>query len=79
MKKLIAFFLAVMMIASMSVTVFAEANVGTDGDTATINVGGNFQSTGAIYKTISVDIQWEDMTFVYLKTSAGEWDPTTHE
>lgn len=79
MKKLIAFFLAVMMIASMSVTVFAEANVGTDGDSATINVGGNFRSTGAIYKTISVDIQWEDMTFVYLKTSAGEWDPTTHE
>ena len=52
MKKLFAFFLAVFMIASMSVTVFAEANVGEHGESATIVVGGDFQPTGAIYKTI---------------------------
>lgn len=79
MKKLFAFFLAVFMIASMSVTVFAEANVGEHGESATIVVGGDFQQTGAIYKTISVDIEWEDMTFAYIKTSSGEWDPGSHE
>lgn len=79
MKKLFAFFLAVFMIASMSVTVFAEANVGEHGESATIVVGGDFQPTGAIYKTISVDIEWDDMTFAYVKTSSGEWDPGSHE
>ena len=79
MKKLFAFFLAVFMIASMSVTVFAEANVGEHGESATIVVGGDFQQTGAIYKTISVDIEWDDMTFAYIKTSSGEWDPGSHE
>ena len=79
MKKLFAFFLAVFMIASMSVTVFAEANVGEHGESATIVVGGDFQPTGAIYKTISVDIEWDDMTFAYIKTSSGEWDPGSHE
>ena len=79
MKKLFAFFLAVFMIASMSVTVFAEANVGEHGESATIVVGGDFQQTGALYKTISVDIEWDDMTFAYIKTSSGEWDPGSHE
>ena len=79
MKKLFAFFLAVFMIASMSVTVFADATIGEHDEPATIVVGGDFQPTGAIYKTISVDIEWDDMTFAYIKTSSGEWDPTSHE
>lgn len=79
MKKLFAFFLAVFMIASMSVTVFADATIGAHDEFATITVGGDFQPTGAIYKTISVDIEWDDMTFAYIKTSSGEWDPGSHE
>ena len=79
MKKLFAFFLAVCMIASMSVTVFADATIGAHDESATITVGGDFQPTGAIYKTISVDIEWDDMTFAYIKTSSGEWDPGSHE
>lgn len=79
MKKLFAFFLAVFMIASMSVTVFADATIGAHDESATITVGGDFQPTGAIYKTISVDIEWDDMTFAYIKTSSGEWDPGSHE
>ena len=40
MKKLLAFFLAMIMIASMPATVFAEANIGDHGEAATIIVSG---------------------------------------
>ena len=79
MKKLFAFFLAVFMIASISTPVFAEYTFSDHNESATIVVGGNFRETGAIYKTISVDIAWDAMTFAYIKTSSGEWNPGTHQ
>lgn len=79
MKKLLAFFLAMIMIASMPATVFAEANIGDHGEAATIIVSGIFQPSGGEFKTISVDLVWDEMTFTYVKTSSGDWDPGSHE
>lgn len=79
MKKLLAFFLAMIMIASMPATVFAEANIGDHGEAATIIVSGIFQPSGGEFKTISVDLVWDEMTFTYIKTSSGDWDPGSHE
>lgn len=85
MKKIISFALSIMMIATMSVSAFAETaltespvtNKGT-GD-YTIGVNGTYNAgSGAADEVISVDISWEGMEFTF---TAGDitYDPTTHE
>lgn len=81
MKKIMNFVLAVMMIAAMSVTSFAEnagANKGI-GDYDVL-VTGTYQAsddpTGA---KISVDIFWSEMSFTYIDASQGEWNPKEHD
>ena len=78
MKKIFALILAVMMIATMSVTAFAAETVTTDGDKVDITVNGTYTpSTGAGEK-ISVLVEWDAMTFTYTEGSAGTWNPETH-
>lgn len=81
MKKIFALILAVMMIATMSVTAFAAespANVTTDGGTATINVSGTYNAGDAADDVISVDVAWAGMEFTYNAASEGTWNPKTH-
>lgn len=56
MKKIFALILAVMMIATMSVTAFAAENTG--GDT-TINVKGTYTGAQGAGDKISVDVAWK--------------------
>ena len=79
MKKLFAFFLAIVMIATIAIPASAEATIDSHGDSATIIVSGIFLPSGGEFKTISVDLVWDEMTFTYIKTSSGDWNPDTHE
>ena len=79
MKKLFAFFLAIVMIATIAIPASAEATIDSHGDSATITVSGIFLPSGGEFKTISVDLVWDEMTFTYIKTSSGDWNPDTHE
>ena len=76
MKKIFALILAVMMIATMSVTAFAAENTG--GDT-TINVKGTYTGAQGAGDKISVDVAWEGMEFTYHEGAAGEWLPSEHK
>lgn len=77
MKKIISFALAIMLIATMSVTAFAaETGVGT-GD-YNVPVSGTYQAGGTAGEKVSVDIIWDSMEFTYTAASQGEWNPDTH-
>ena len=77
MKKLFAVLLAVAMLASMSVTAFAEGtNEGSNSTQITVN--GTYASGTAGGETISADIAWEAMDFTYTGASQGAWNPATH-
>lgn len=80
MKKLCALFLAVMLIAALTIPVFAEETVDANGGGANINVNGVVQYTGSSEtQTISVDVAWENMTFTYVEGVHFGWDPENHE
>ena len=77
MKKLFATLLAVAMLASMSVTAFAEGtNEGSNSTQITVN--GTYASGTVGGETISADIAWEAMDFTYTGASQGTWNPATH-
>lgn len=80
MKKLYSLLLAIMMIATMALPVFAEESVDANGGSANVNVNGVVQYTGSSEtQTISVDIAWEDMTFTYVEGVHFGWNPENHE
>lgn len=80
MKKLCALFLAVMLIAALTIPVFAEETVDTNGGGANIYVNGVVQYTGSSEtQTISVDLKWSDMVFYYTEGYSYGWDPETHQ
>lgn len=78
MKKIFALILAVIMIATMSVTAFAAETVTTDGDEVEITVNGTYNAGGTAATTISVVVSWDSMEFTYTGASEGTWDPATH-
>ena len=64
MKKLYSLLLAIMMIATIALPVFAEESVDANGGSANVNVNGVVQYTGSSEtQTISVDIAWEPPRF----------------
>ena len=80
MKKLCTLFLAIIMIATLALPVFAEESVDANGGSANVNVNGVVQYTGSSEtQTISVDVAWEDMTFTYVEGVHFGWNPETHE
>ena len=78
MKKLFATLLAIIMLASMTVTAFASENTGATPTPTDITVNGSFVSGTAGAETISADIAWEAMDFTYTGASQGTWNPATH-
>ena len=74
MKKILTLLLAVMMIASMSVTAFA-AETSTGGDTS-ITVKGTY-GAGSSGDVVSVGIAWGAMEFTY-KDAGTYWDASSH-
>lgn len=80
MKKLFSLLLAIMMIATIALPVFAEESVDANGGSANVNVSGVVQYTGSSEtQTISVDVAWEDMTFTYVEGVHFGWNPENHE
>lgn len=78
MKKIIAFVLTVAMLATFSVTAFAEDT--NDGTTPTsIEVNADFKAGAEAGVCISADISWEEMSFTYTEGDKGEWIPSEHE
>ena len=79
MKKLFTLLLAVLMIATMSVTAFAAETVTTDGGEATIDVKAIYSSAATTPDVISVDVAWGAMEFTYSVGGTHNWDATKHE
>lgn len=77
MKKQTAFLLALALAASTGTAVYAEGGSSTN-DTE-ILVKGTYQAPSSPEDTVSVDIVWEDMTFVYTDPYKDNWDPKTHK
>ena len=76
MKKLFATLLAGAMLASLSVTAFAETNNGTQDTEITVN--GKYTPGATTGEIISADISWDAMDFTYTAPSQGTWNPVTH-
>ena len=68
MKKICTLFLAIAMIVSMTLPVFA-ATVEENNGTAGIDVAGVYESTGTVATKVSVDVAWTDMVFTYTEGS----------
>lgn len=80
MKKLCTLFLAIIMIATLALPVFAEESVDANGGSANVNVNGVIQYTGSSEtQIISVDVAWENMTFTYVEGVHFGWNPENHE
>ena len=86
MKKIMSFALAIMLVATMSVTAFAAEDtpsktIDNNNPNASIPVKGTYQSgSGATGEgTISVDVSWSAMEFTYTGASQGRWDPDFHQ
>lgn len=80
MKKIFAAVLSLSLALSMSVTVFAEGGSATVGEPTEqpIEVYAKYVKGSSDAAVYSVDIVWDDMTFVYTETGTRIWDPTTH-
>lgn len=73
MKKLLIVCMSVVLMLSLSVTVWA----GTSGDlrTETIPVTASYEATTEAAAVYSVDIIWGDMAFTYKASNPGTWNP----
>ena len=81
MKKLFTILLAVMMIATMSVTAFAaESELTNDKKSESVDVTAKYASgvtdAGTVY---NVDISWESKEFTYTAAGVNTWNPETHQ
>lgn len=79
MKKILSCVLAVVMVASMSVTAFAADSATNTGGETKIPVEGIYVPSDPVTDVISVDIAWEGMNFVYTEGEKGVWQPDKHE
>lgn len=81
MKKMFSLILAVMMIATMSVTAFAAESELTGSDKSeSVNVTAKYASgiteAGTVY---NVDVTWDSMEFTYTVGGVNTWNPETHQ
>lgn len=76
MKKNISFILILVLIFSLSISVFAAEDENTD-ITKSANVTGTYDATD-VSKVYSVDISWSDLKFTYTGAYKGEWNPEKH-
>ena len=76
--KIVAFILAALMLAAVSVNVFAE-ETNTGNGATNITVSGIFVAGNPAGEKISADISWEAMSFTYTEGDAGEWLPNEHK
>lgn len=75
MKKIFALILAIVMVASMSTTAFAET-MGTG--EKTVDVTASYKPSTTTESIYNVDITWESMRFTYTETGSKKWSASTH-
>lgn len=79
MKKAISILLALLMVAAMSVTVFAESDtLSSDGAQKEIPVDAKYVNGISTSETISADITWGAMEFTYSVGGTKEWNAKDH-
>jgi hypothetical protein len=78
MKKILTLVIAVAMILTLSVSVFADTSLSdkTSTDDIPVTVVVNVDTTGTVYK---VDITWTSLDFAYNFGTYGTWKPESHE
>lgn len=86
MKKFLALLLAVMMIASMSITAFAADlyydptnDSSNETNTTTGDVLVTVDGTANVTHTYYVVVTWKEMSFKYSFASGTTWDPENHQ
>lgn len=79
MKKLLSILLVLMLLLSLSITVFAAnpETVGKDGSKE-IDVTAKYQTSISTPEVYSVDIVWSNMTFTYTQSSTKIWNAENH-
>lgn len=75
MKKLFAILLAAMMMATMSVSAFAE----TINDSKNIDVKAEYKDNSTTPDEISVDVAWGAMEFTYTVSGENNWEADRHD
>lgn len=82
MKKFLALLLAVMMIASMSITAFAASaakeevtNTTTTTSTQSVTVVSSTAGSVPVYHVL---VEWKALHFTYAFASGAVWDPSSH-
>lgn len=81
MKKFITAILALTMLLSMSVTVFAaggSAGGKGDGSSTIIDVEAKYIDEATTPDVVSVDIEWGAMQFTYSESGSHEWNAANH-
>ena len=86
MKKFLTLALALAMVLTLSINVFAVEYVGSESGTKAESVPTNNTSIEVNAETQAnpedkvyrVDIAWEAMTFTYTEGNQGTWNPTNH-
>ena len=78
MKKVSSLIMTLIIATTMSVTVFAATNNGSQNTVIDINaVYSNTVSQGS--DVISVNVEWGAMKFTYTKSGVNVWNPDTHQ
>ena len=84
MKKFLTLALALAMVLTFSVSVFAASeNVGGESGLETLNQPSDINvtvgiTTGTATTIYRVDIEWSNVDFVYHAAYSNNWNPTTH-
>lgn len=77
MKKITSLILAVVMVMSLSVNIFAADGI-TNGGSDSSEVRGTYSSE-AVVTRYSVDISWKGLNFTYNGDFKGTWNTEKHE
>ncbi len=82
MKKFLALILTLALVATMSVTAFAaepDATLTGDDKSTSVDVYVTYEDTTSAPTVYSVDVEWQEMSFLYISAGTHVWNPETHE
>lgn len=77
-KKLFTMLLCAAMLATSTVTAFAEESTINTEESKEIKVSGTYITNTSDTEVISVAVSWEAMNFTYTEGGKGTWNASTH-